>query len=138
MHTNGYIIQAFKEERSYPGYVWITPGWYQQGWWKADKDYLHSLNCKSSEIEKQLERSLVLLAHPNTVKVYYWSSLYCTSIIVLQSFLNITEPYNSSSYAMDAVMTLALALNKTLEDPFSNVSLQTATEAVKFTGASVS
>ena len=63
-----HIIQAFKEERSYPGYVWITPGWYQQGWWKADEDYLRSLNCTSTGIEQQLSRSLVLLAHPSTVR----------------------------------------------------------------------
>ena len=58
-------VQAFKEERFYPGYVWITPGWYQQGWWKADEVYLRSLNCTTSDIEQQLNRSLVLLAHPN-------------------------------------------------------------------------
>ena len=63
-----HVIQAFKEERFYPGYVWITPGWYQQGWWKADEDYLRSLNCTTSDIEQQLNRSLVLLAHPNTVR----------------------------------------------------------------------
>ena len=63
-----HVIQAFKEERFYPGYVWITPGWYQQGWWKADEDYLRGLNCTTSDIEQQLNRSLVLLAHPNTVR----------------------------------------------------------------------
>ena len=49
-----------------------------------------------------------------------------------------TEPFNSSSYAMDAVMTLALALNKTLEDPSLNLSLQNAIEDVLFIGNSVS
>ena len=57
---------------------------------------------------------------------------------LLQSSLNITEPYNSSSYAMDAVMTLALALNETLENSSLNLSLQTAIEAVRFNGTSVS
>ena len=56
--------------------------------------------------------------------------------IVLQSSIN--KPYNSSSYAMDAVMTLALALNKTLENPSINLSLQRAIQAVMFSGASVS
>ena len=57
----------------------------------------------------------------------------------LQSSLNFTEPYNSSSYAMDAVMTLALALNETLENPSLNLSLQpTVIEGVMFSGASVS
>ena len=59
-------------------------------------------------------------------------------IIFLQSSVNVTEPFNSSSYAVDAVTTLALALNKTLEDPSLNLSLQTAIEDIMFSGASVS
>ena len=67
-HTIPLLLQqAFLEGRFYPGYVWITPGWYQQGWWKADEDYLHSLNCTTSDIEQHLDRALVLLAHPNMV-----------------------------------------------------------------------
>ena len=59
--------------------------------------------------------------------------------IVSQSSENITEPYNSISYVMDAIMTLALALNETLaQNPSLNLSLQTAIEAIRFSGASVS
>ena len=39
---------------------------------------------------------------------------------------------------MDAIMTLALALNKTLENPSLNLSLQTAIEDIVFSGSSVS
>ena len=65
-------LQAFQdvEERSYPGYVWITPGWYQPEWWKSDEEYLRTLNCSSSDIEQQLNRSLSLLVHPNTVRLH--------------------------------------------------------------------
>ena len=59
-------------------------------------------------------------------------------IVFPQSSLNITEPFNSSSYAMDAVMTLALALNQTLEDPSLNLTLQTAIQDIIFNGVSVS
>ena len=60
------------------------------------------------------------------------------SEVILQSSLNILEPYNSSSYAMDAVMTLALAMNETLESLSLNMSLQASIiHAVTFTGASV-
>ena len=52
--------------------------------------------------------------------------------------LDITEPYNSSSYAMDSVMILALALNKTLENPSLNLTLQAAIDDIAFSGASVS
>lgn len=62
-------VQAFREQRFNPAYVWISPGWYQQGWWKADESYLDSLNCTISDIEQQLNRSLVLLAHPNSVSI---------------------------------------------------------------------
>ena len=60
------------------------------------------------------------------------------SEVILQSSLNILEPYNSSSYAMDAVMTLALAMNETLESLSQNMSLQASIiHTVTFTGASV-
>ena len=56
----------------------------------------------------------------------------------MQDSLNVTESCNSNCYAVDAVMTLALALNKTLENPSLNLSLQSAIETVMFRGASVS
>ena len=59
-------------------------------------------------------------------------------IVLPQSSLNITEPFNSSFYAMDAIMTLALALNQTLVDPSLNLTLQTAIQDIIFKGASVS
>ena len=58
---------------------------------------------------------------------------------------NITdETFNSNTYAMDAVMTLALALNEKLRNQnqtgaqFANQSLSDALQATMFTGASVS
>ena len=57
----------------------------------------------------------------------------------VQGFLNTTEPFNSEAYAVDAVMALALALNRSyLEDPSLNLSLHHALETVMFSGASVS
>ena len=50
----------------------------------------------------------------------------------MQDSLNVTESCNSNCYAVDAVMTLALALNKTLESPSLNLSLQSAIETVMF------
>ena len=58
--------------------------------------------------------------------------------------MNVTETFNTNSYAMDAVMTLALALNQTL--PVFNETLtelnmtqfKNALQATTFTGASVS
>ncbi len=64
--------------------------------------------------------------------------IFHLSINISQSSINITESYNPNLYAMDAVTTLALALNKTLEDPSLNLTLQTAIEDTMFSGASVS
>lgn len=56
-----------------------------------------------------------------------------------QDFENISNTYGFNTYAMDAVMTLALALNATVGD-FSetNLSLSDAIEATTFMGSSVS
>ena len=58
---------------------------------------------------------------------------------------NITDKtFNSNTYAMDAVMTLALALNETLGNQnqtgaqFANQSLSDALQTTMFTGVSVS
>ena len=53
--------------------------------------------------------------------------------------VNITKPFNFSTYAMDAVTTLAIALNETLiRSPHLNLSLGDAIKSTVFTGASVS
>ena len=60
--------QAIEDGRQYPEYIWLTPGWYQGGWWRDDEDYLLSLNCSLTSLQQQLDRSLALLAHPNNVR----------------------------------------------------------------------
>ena len=57
---------------------------------------------------------------------------------ILQGSPNIIKAYNTNAYATDAVMALALALNETYENPFLNGSIQSALEAIMFSGASVS
>ena len=61
-------MQAIEEGRQYPEYIWLTPGWYQGGWWREDEAYLLNLNCSLTSLEQQLERSLALLPHPNSVR----------------------------------------------------------------------
>ena len=56
-----------------------------------------------------------------------------------QEIFNVTETFNSNAYAMDAVMTLALALNETLMGTqLTNLSLSDTIQATMFTGISVS
>ena len=86
--------------RFYPNYLWIIPGWYSENWWKDfPLDYLTSLNCTLTEVEQVLHRSLTLLPVPGL-----HNSTNGASIVT-----------NSSRYAVDAVKTLAQALNKSLE-----------------------
>ena len=57
----------------------------------------------------------------------------------MQTSLNISEQFNYDSYAIDAVMALALALSETYNNnSLTNLSLQRALEEVMFSGASVS
>ena len=60
-------------------------------------------------------------------------------MINIKGDANITKPFNFSTYAMDAVTTLAIALNETLiESPHLNLSLGDAIQSTVFAGASVS
>ena len=72
MHTIVCVIscdmQAIEEGRMYPEYIWLSPGWYQGGWWRDDEAYLLSLNCSLTSLQQQLDRSLALLPHPNNVR----------------------------------------------------------------------
>lgn len=58
--------------------------------------------------------------------------------------MNNTETFNTSSYAMDAVMTLALALNETLSvfnetlTELNMTQFKNVVQATTFTGVSVS
>ena len=57
----------------------------------------------------------------------------------MQESQNVTEAFNTSTYATDALMSLAIALNETLStSPHLNLSLQDAIQSTMFNGASVS
>ena len=94
-------------------------------WW--NHDYAVCIPCANNS-------TVQLIMQTQIFSIFELSITYTS---YSQTSLNITEPYNSSSYAMDAVMTLALALNETLESPSLNLSLQAAIEDVMFSGTSV-
>ena len=48
----------------HPGYVWITPGWYGDGWWRSDEAPGGSINCTDREMQRVLDRSLAVLQYP--------------------------------------------------------------------------
>lgn len=45
-------------EMYHPSYVWITPGWYGEGWWMVGGE--ESLNCTLQQLETVLNRSLTV------------------------------------------------------------------------------
>lgn len=45
-------------EMYHPGYVWITPGWYGEGWWMVGGE--ESLNCTLQQLETVLNRSVTV------------------------------------------------------------------------------
>ena len=54
------LIQAYHRNMISPHYVWITPGWYQNYWWKS---YFGSANknCTREIMELAVNGSLSLL-----------------------------------------------------------------------------
>ena len=44
-------------EHHYPGYVWITFGWYQENWWSADVTDNSSLHCSDEDLEPFLRNT---------------------------------------------------------------------------------
>lgn len=52
------LSQAFHMEMYHPGYVWITPGWYGEGWWMVGGE--ESLNCTLQQLEAVLNRSVTV------------------------------------------------------------------------------
>ena len=120
-------------------------------WWGADKEYLQGLKCNPEDILKVLNRSLALLPYPVTVW-FLNVMIHCLIDISHAALLCMYTPqhesklssslYNFSSYAEDAVMALAFALNATINTTNStSVNATQLTEFlanVTFDGATVS
>jgi len=57
-------LQAFNMGLYHPEYVWITPGWYGEGWWKVKgvegTGGGRSLGCTQQQLEMVLNRSLAM------------------------------------------------------------------------------
>lgn len=80
----------------YPNYLWVIPNWYTENWWKEFPNHLSTLNCTLDQIERVLNRSLVLLPIPQHLN----SSGIDSTLL------------NASSFAADAVRVLALAVSE--------------------------
>ena len=45
-------------EHHYPGYIWITLGWYQDDWWRGGVASDDSIRCTSEDLEPFIRRTL--------------------------------------------------------------------------------
>ncbi len=47
-----------KPEHHYPGYVWITPGWYRDYWWREDVAEDSEIPCSDLDLEQFILNTL--------------------------------------------------------------------------------
>ena len=58
MHT---YTKAYRKGMIYPGYVWITYGWYNdRHWWRTENSYRTFDNCSNDEIAQVLSGSIAV------------------------------------------------------------------------------
>ena len=60
------MLQAYKDQRYYPNYAWITFNSFPNQWWEEYDEYLQQINCTQPDIvvNTVLNRALVLLPYP--------------------------------------------------------------------------
>ena len=44
-------------EHHYPGYVWITLGWYQDDWWREGVASNDTIQCSDADLEPFIRRT---------------------------------------------------------------------------------
>lgn len=47
-----------KPEYHYPGYVWITPGWYRDNWWREEVAEDSEIPCSDLDLEQFILNTL--------------------------------------------------------------------------------
>ena len=57
LHVHPIILQAQKRNMTFPGYVWITQGWYSEQWWMEE-----DTNCTREEMKSFL-RGAIAISH---------------------------------------------------------------------------
>lgn len=49
------------ETLRYEKYVWITLGWYTEGWWRVEREQDPTLNCTDADVEQFLPNTVAIL-----------------------------------------------------------------------------
>ena len=79
------VLQAQKQNMTYPGYVWIIQGWYSDQWWMEEDS-----NCTSETLESFLNGTIGVSHFPTASNenqttdigiVSGYHALYCVKIL---------------------------------------------------------
>ena len=88
------ILQAKRQNLTYPGYVWITQGWYSDQWWMEE-----DTNCTREEMKSFLERAIAISHFPTASSenditdsgIVSISCMHITYMYVYHSMLSFTQ-----------------------------------------------
>ncbi|KAL5470770.1 hypothetical protein EMCRGX_G028785 [Ephydatia muelleri] len=110
------LCEAYHQNKVYPLYVFITLGWYTDGWWDSS-----TVNCTRHQMEIALNRSLAITLDPQIedtnmttssgLSFNQYRKLYLEGV----SRLNLSDAYDGEP-CFDVVWSYAIALNKTIQD----------------------
>ena len=129
-----------RPEFHYPGYVWITPAWYRDNWWKEEVAKDSEIPCSNQDLEQfilntlsiQISNSTTDPSSPTDVNLvrqkkqfiarFYNRDCFCQKTTTEfedryfkkaeMSGYNMEGPLSEITYlAYDAVWTLALGIN---------------------------
>ena len=132
--------QAHKLGKRYPKHLFLTYGSYEFQWWTVeDQNFVaeEELDCTAEDRAKVLEFSFAALHFPSsitvTVSVHQGINITCTlwHTLIEQSEHRVHPPVESTSYTeidsyhqcYDAVLALAMSLNKTIGGTYIYMSL---------------
>lgn len=52
MQAANSLLDDSNPEYHYPGYVWITPGWYRDNWWREEVARDSEIPCSDQDLEQ--------------------------------------------------------------------------------------
>eukprot|EP00731_Ephydatia_muelleri_P021190 Em0013g917a len=110
------LCEAYHQNKVYPLYVFITLGWYTDGWWDSS-----TVNCTRHQMEIALNRSLAITLDPQIkdTNMTTSSGLSYNQYKALRNSraaaLNLSSSQDEET-CFDAVWAYAVALNQTIQD----------------------
>ncbi|XP_033110418.1 gamma-aminobutyric acid type B receptor subunit 1-like isoform X2 [Anneissia japonica] len=112
------FCEVYKEGLYGRNYAWFLLGWYKPRWWEEPDD---SISCTPEQLFKAVEgyfstEDLPLSVHPEDVTVSGLTpNEYQASYLNYSAREGSDDINNLASYAYDAVWSIALALNKSIQ-----------------------